>query len=456
MINLSCLASVSWASGWTVHYITRLYDTPVVECLLHSLFLVLICFPSQGERVRSRWWRWCEWRRCRTVGRWSSSPTSSRLFITQHVSGQQQPRARRSSPSSWKPWTGKHFAFIFFLSGELIKVMMCFLVIHFQVHFFIYVQTAISHSPLSSLSLSLSLFLPFRMDLLLTSSTFTKPSLMLLRHKNSWWKTIGRSCRSVWRKTALQNHNLWSFRPFFVEFDIRCGYPRSKFEQEHGQTDGRKWPKNLAWQRRGRYDVAGANSSLPFFPRLRALDLDPANSVFAWIGDPSIRWCSDSSEPATRVDKQATGTNTHPKFHQRMSSAPLLLALSTTALHVSYSLFIKLPYDILMVSFLLQMNNATTEVWRSQTHVSYRIPQPKACNRVWCSDSLATYSVRHTVRRTSSCSCSSLNIMSWSIWAISGHCTAAPGPFSSSNGGCIVSRCFCTCLVTRNRRCFPL
>ena len=58
----------------------------------------------------------------------------------------------------------------------------------------------------------------------------------------------------------------------------------------------------------------------------------------------------------------------------------------------------------------------------SNTQVSYRIPQPKACNRVWCSDSLAcaTFSVRHTLRRTSSCSCSSLNIMTWSILSFPG------------------------------------
>ena len=56
------------------------------------------------------------------------------------------------------------------------------------------------------------------------------------------------------RKTALQNHT-WSCRPFFVEFDGES--PRS-FEQEHGQTDGQKWPKNLRWRRHGRYYVTGA------------------------------------------------------------------------------------------------------------------------------------------------------------------------------------------------------
>ena len=38
-----------------------------------------------------------------------------------------------------------------------------------------------------------------------------------------------------------------------VEFDGES--PRSKFEHcdGHDQTDGRKWPKNLGWRRRGRY-----------------------------------------------------------------------------------------------------------------------------------------------------------------------------------------------------------
>ena len=43
------------------------------------------------------------------------------------------------------------------------------------------------------------------------------------------------------RKTLLQNHNLWPCRLFFQEFNGQG--PRLKFEQEDGQTDGRKWPK---------------------------------------------------------------------------------------------------------------------------------------------------------------------------------------------------------------------
>ena len=45
------------------------------------------------------------------------------------------------------------------------------------------------------------------------------------------------------KKTALQNHNLWSCRLFFVKFDGES--PRSKLEQEHSQTEGQKWPKNF-------------------------------------------------------------------------------------------------------------------------------------------------------------------------------------------------------------------
>ena len=36
----------------------------------------------------------------------------------------------------------------------------------------------------------------------------------------------------VWSKTALQNHNLWACRLFFVEFNRKC--PKSKFKQEDG------------------------------------------------------------------------------------------------------------------------------------------------------------------------------------------------------------------------------
>ena len=44
-----------------------------------------------------------------------------------------------------------------------------------------------------------------------------------------------------------------SCRPFFEEFDGES--TRSIFEQEHRQRDGRKWPKNLWWRRRGQYYV---------------------------------------------------------------------------------------------------------------------------------------------------------------------------------------------------------
>ena len=46
------------------------------------------------------------------------------------------------------------------------------------------------------------------------------------------------------------------FRRFFVEFDGQTS--RSKFEQEQGQTDGRKWPKVS-----GDDDTAGITSMVP-------------------------------------------------------------------------------------------------------------------------------------------------------------------------------------------------
>ena len=38
---------------------------------------------------------------------------------------------------------------------------------------------------------------------------------------------------------------------FVEEFEGES--PRSKLEQERGQTDGRKWLKNLGWRKRDRY-----------------------------------------------------------------------------------------------------------------------------------------------------------------------------------------------------------
>ena len=64
-----------------------------------------------------------------------------------------------------------------------------------------------------------------------------------------WWKFSK-------RKTALQSHYLWSWRPFFVGFGDES--QRSKFEQEHSEADGWVWPKNLECRRRGRYCVTGA------------------------------------------------------------------------------------------------------------------------------------------------------------------------------------------------------
>ena len=59
---------------------------------------------------------------------------------------------------------------------------------------------------------------------------------------------------------------------FFVEFDGEG--PRSKFEHEFGQTDGRKWPKIS-----GDDDVAGITSLVPGIKNLRlwnGLEFDQA------------------------------------------------------------------------------------------------------------------------------------------------------------------------------------
>ena len=60
------------------------------------------------------------------------------------------------------------------------------------------------------------------------------------------------------RKICTPNLNLWSCWPFFEEFDGESLQPNS--EQEHGQTDGRKWTKK---KDSGDKDAAGITSLVP-------------------------------------------------------------------------------------------------------------------------------------------------------------------------------------------------
>ena len=137
---------------------------------------------------------------------------------------------------------------------------------------------------------------------------------------------------------ALQNHNLWSCRPFIEEFDGES--PRSKLEQERGQTDGRKWLKDLEWRKRDRNYSTGASrqeleavewSWARFLddgrsPTMRALDLYQAAPFFV----ASAQWeLHQTSRTAQHVVKRLTLS----VFLQALARRPgVLTALKTSTL----------------------------------------------------------------------------------------------------------------------------
>ena len=118
-------------------------------------------------------------------------------------------------------------------------------------------------------------------------------------------------------KTALQNHNkisdLVGF--YFTEFDGKG--PCSNLEHEHGQTDGRKWPKSPGWRRRDQYFVNGA------------MRQEPEAAKLSWIG------------PGAMADHLRTGSGLSWTFR----TARVTTIVSTT--DVFRRLFDQLPVQIL-------------------------------------------------------------------------------------------------------------
>ena len=74
--------------------------------------------------------------------------------------------------------------------------------------------------------------------------------------------------------SQIKLHSKVIFSDFVGFFFRGVQWWRSKFEQEHGQTYGRKWPKKFGWRRCGRYHVTCA----------RRQEFEAARRSWIWLG----------------------------------------------------------------------------------------------------------------------------------------------------------------------------